>query len=262
MRISIGRAAWQLALSLGLLCIIAFPAQAAIGVTEGAAEIVSTSQSSTYAFGSFTPATNNVIVVIALVRGSVGVGSITNTSGTSLTWTLKTSATFNAGADTVYVLWAITPSSTAASVYTVSSGADAGTGCVAYMFQFSGADLLTPDPLKQAVTNSGTSTNPTATVTALGTLNGYASAWAGGLSSSNPANVSTPPTSWTEIGDNGFASPTTNGTGAFRAGGETGTSVTFTAASTTWGLAAVEVYVSGAGPAPPSDMGRRVIRME
>jgi hypothetical protein len=250
----------KLVLTFLLVPFTCWSTQAAIGVTEGAAEIVSTTNAATYDFGSFTPATSNVIVVIAMGRGTVDDGAITNVSGTSLTWTRKTSATFNAGADTVYVFWAKTGVSTAASVYRVDFTGDNATGCIAYMFQFSGADLVTPDPLKQAVTNAATSTNATVTVSALDTLNGYAAAWMGALSSSNPANVSTAPGSWTEIGDNGFATPTSNASGAFRAGGETSTSITFTNSSTTWGIAAVEVYVDGAGPAA-GGMGRRQIRM-
>lgn len=248
----------KLLLFLLLLFLTAKCCYAAIGITEGAAEIVSTSNAATYDFGSFTPEVNNVIVIIALGRGTVDDGAITNVSGTSLTWTRKTSATFNAGADTVYIFWAKTGASTAASVYRVDFTGDNASGCVAYMFQFSGADLVTEDPIKQANTNSGTSTNATSGTLSsnLSTNNGYAAAWMGALSSSNPANVSTEPTSWTEIGDNGFGTPTSNASGAFRAGGETGNTITFTNSSTTWGFAAVEVYVSGAGP---SGVPRRTV---
>lgn len=243
-----------------LLLIFTSQVQGAIGVTEGAAEIVSTSNTATYDFASFTPATNNVIVVIAFGRGTFDDGAITNVSGTALTWTRKTSTTWNGAVDTVYIFWAKTGATTVASVYRVDFTGDNATGCIAYMFQFSGADLTTADPLKKAVVNLGTSTNATSgTIAALDTNNGYAAAWMGGLSSSNPANVSAPPTSWTEIGDNGFGTPTSNASGAFRAGGETGTAITFTNNSTTWGFGAVEVYVSGAGPQPPAGAPKRVV---
>lgn len=232
-----------------MLLLIPNSAFAAIGITEGAAEIVSTTNAATYDFASFTPATNNVIVVFAFGRGTFDDGAITNVSGTSLTWTRATSTTFNGAVDTVYIFWAKTGASTAASVYRVDFTGDNATGCIAYMLQFSGADLNTVIPLKQAVVNLNTSTNATSgTIPALSTNNGYAAAWMGALSSSNPANVSTPPTSWTEIGDNGFGTPTSNASSAFRAGGETATSVTFTNSSTVWGFGMVEVYVAGAGP--------------
>lgn len=221
----------------------------AIACTEPVAEIVSTSNASTYDFASFTPTASALLVVIAMVRGSVGVGTMVNVSGTSLTWTRKTAFAWNAGADTMYVHWAKVPASTVASVYRVDTGADGGTGCIAYMYQFTGHDAVTSDPIKQIATNAAATANPVATfATALNTNNGYCAGWEGALSSANPANVSAPPVSWTEVGDNGFATPTTNGSGAFRAGGETGTTVTFTAGATTYGIIAVEVYVDGAGP--------------
>src|SRR5688572_7942743 len=233
----------------------------AIACAEAVAEIVATTNATTYDFGSFTPAAHAVLVVIAMVRTTVATGSMVNVSGTALTWNKKASATFNAGADTVYVFWARTNGNPSASVYRVDVTGDTGAGCIAYMFSFTAADYLTGDPIRQVVTAAATSTNPTGSFPlAMRTANGYCAAWLGALSSSNPANVSTPPTSWTEVGDNGFATPTSNGSGAFRATGETGTAVTFTASSTTWGFAAVEVWEHGAGPRPPYVVGQSVAR--
>ncbi len=233
-----------------LLLLIAAPVYGAIGVTEPVAEIVSTSNTATYDFGSFTPSTSSTLVIIAFGSGTVDDGAITNVSGTALTWTRKTSVTYNAGTDTAYVFWANTGGSTAASVYRVDFTGDNATACIAYFFQFTGSDLVTADPIRQAKTNAATSTNATSgtLASALVTTNGYAAGWGGQLSSTNPANVSTEPSSWTEIGDNGIGTPTSNATAAFRAGGETATSITFTNASTSWGFILVEVYAAGAGP--------------
>lgn len=242
------------ALLFALLC--AWPTHAAIGVSEGVAEISTTTNAATYAFGSFTPTASSTLVVIAFGTGTVDDGAMANTSGTALTWTRKTSRVYNT-VDTLYVFWANTPASTGASVYTVDFTGDNATGCFAYMFVFTGSDITTADPIKQVISNNATSTNATVTfASALDTLNGYAAGWSGQLG----ANSSTPPTSWTEIGDTTISSPTANGTAAFRAGGETGTTYTFTNASTAWGAVAVEVYVAGAGPIS-TGMGRRMIRM-
>jgi len=244
---------------ISIFLLLPIKAFGAIGVTEQVVEIVSTANSATYAFGSFTPTTSSVIVVMAFATGTVAGGSVTNTSGTSLTWNKKTSVAYNGGADTAYVFWAKTPASTAASVYTVDFTGDNATSCIAYILTFTGSDIVTVDPIKQVKTNSATSTNSTVTFdTALGTNNGYTIGWGGQLSSSNPANVSTQPTSWTEAGDNGIGTPTSNATCAFRAGSETGSTFTFTNASTNWGLIGVEVYVAGAGPVYNP---RRVVRI-
>lgn len=213
--------------------------------TEPVAEYVNTANATTHSFGSFTPTPNAFLVAIFCARTTVATGSMANTSGTSLTWTKQTSGTFNAGADTVYIFTAPVPGSTAASVYSLDTTGDTSGGAIGYMWQFTNYDTSTP--VAQVKTNSGTSTNPTTgTITAMSTNNAYAAMWCGGLSSSNPANVSAPPAAWVEVGDNGFATPTTNGSGAFGQTGETGTSVTFTAASSTWGLGFVEIKTAPA----------------
>ncbi len=211
--------------------------------TEAVAEIVSSSNTASYDFGAFVPTGHALLVIIALCRGTTAAGSIVNVSGTSLTWTKKTSGTFNSGADTVYLYWARTPASPSSSVYRVSTTGDNATGCIAYMFQITGSDANIADPIKQAVANSGNSTNATTgAITALDTNDAYVMGWMGDLSSSNPANVSAPPNgSWTEIGDNGFSLPTSNGSGAFRDGGETGTSLAFVNNSAIWGLIFAEI---------------------
>jgi hypothetical protein len=226
------------------------PTYAAIAAAEGAGEIASTANVETYDFPSVSLSGNAVVVIIAFVKVTTSAGGITNVSGDALTWTKKTSATWPAGdgSHSVYVFWAKTPASPVASVYQVNVTGDAGTACGAVMFQFTGADLATSDPIKQVVINdSGTGGSNDANGTfgaALDTGNGYGAAWMGALAG---APVSTQPASWTEIADVSIASPTSNISGAFRAGGETGTTVTFTNASTIWALAAVEVYRAGAG---------------
>lgn len=225
----------------------------AVTIAEAVAEKVDTSNASTYDFGAFSPNTNKILVVLAGVTATVATGSMVNVSGTSLTWKQAGRATWASGANTMYAYWALTPGSTSSSVYRVDVTGDAGTACIAYMFEFSGAHYNSINPIRQIKFGANTaSTNATVTFnTAMDTNNGYCAAWWGALSSSNPANVSTPPSTgggWTEIGDNGLANPTTNASGAYRATGETGTSVTFTNNSTNWGCVAVELFADGAGP--------------
>lgn len=226
----------------------------AITSAEAVAEIVSTANAATYAFAPFTPTTGDILVVMAMVRGTdTNPGFMTNTSGTALAWKTKGNASFNAGGDRVYCHWArVDALSPASSVYTIDVTGNNGSGCIAYMIRFAGGDISTVDPIRQIKFNSGASTNPTCTHdVAMLTGSGYCAAWMGALSSSDPANVSTPPSTgggWTEIGDNGFGTPTSNGSGAHRSTGDTSTAITFTAATTTWGMVAVEVYEAGAGP--------------
>lgn len=217
----------------------------AIGCSKPVTEIVSTTDGTTFDFGSFTPAANCTLVILALCRDTLATGSITNVSGTSLAWTKKTSAAFNSGTDTMYCFWANTGSSTAASVYRVDLTGDSSTGCIAYMFQFTGTDLSLVDPIRQVGTNNGSGTSANFFYPSNPYFyNGVCSAWMGALSSSNPANVSTQPTGWTEAGDNGFATPTSNASGAYAAGAQTTNFVSFTSASTTFGIIGCEVWAA------------------
>lgn len=213
----------------------------AIGVTEPVAEISSTANAATYAFGAFTPTSNATLVMIVAI---VGTATTTATVTGGLTWTQKCAVTYNT-TDRVYVLWANTGASPGSLTFTIDVTGDNGTGAIGGMFEFTGSDVTTSDPIKQCATNATTAANPVATFGAsLGTSNGYAAGF--GLPRSPP--TSAPPASWTETYDAGQATPTAGAAGGFRAGGETGTTVTFTSASAAYGIGAVEVYVAGAGP--------------
>lgn len=224
----------------------------ALTITTGAPTIKSTANASTYAFTAFVPATSALLVVIAAVRASVGVMSILNTSGTSLTWTRATSAVWNTN-DTISLHWAKTPGSTASSVYTVDCGGDAGTACGAYMWSIVGHNANVLSPIHQFASGANAaSTNPTVTFPqAVNTLNGGVALWAGGLSSTDPANVSAVPGSWVEDNDAGIATPTTNFSSAHINSGETAQTITFTAGSTSWGMLAAEIYAAGQAGAMP-----------
>lgn len=220
------------------------------GVTSAAivcnlgATISNTNNTANYSFPSFTPDVNATLVVIALVRNTTAAGAMANISGTSVTWTQKTTGTFNVGSDTVYIYWANTPGSTVASVYQVQVTGDSGAGIGAAIWSCTGSDIVRADPIRQANVNSGSSTNPvTGTLTALDTNNGYVAAWMGNLTG---CPVSTEPGSWTEDLDDCFTVPTSNDSAAHRSTGETGTTIQFTAATSNWGIGFAEVYAEAA----------------
>lgn len=214
----------------------------AIACSEPVAEINSNVDASTYSWSAFTPASNATLVALVFAAGTT-VASPTISGG--LSWTLKTSVLYNS-VNTAYLFWANTGSSPGSLTFTFDCTGDAATGCIGFMFEYTGSDVTTADPIRQYKTASGTgSANPAATYdSAADTNNGVG----GGFGCSRNPPTSTPPGSWTEIGDVGHTSPTHGATAAYRAGGETGTTMTFTSASTNWGAIIFEVYVSGAGP--------------
>lgn len=218
-------------------------AYAAIGVTEPTAEIASTSNSATYAFAAFTPTANAVLVVMVFASGTVAAAP--TITGTGLTWNrLGSNQLYNA-TNTAYAFWAKTGAAPGSTTITFDCTGDNATGAVMGVFQFTDADVATAVSVKQFKFSATTAANPTITFdAAMGTLNGYAAAF--GLPRNPPTSAA--PASWTETFDTGYGTPTSGGSGAYRAGGETGSTVTFTSASAAYGMVAVEVYVTGAGP--------------
>jgi len=118
---------------------------------------------------------------------------------------------------------------------------------VMQIFSFTGADLLAP--IAQSASNAAAAANPVATFpNAMKTLNGYCAMFGNTV---NPPGA-TIPASWTQNANTGYITPAAGGQGAYRAGGETGTTVTFTVASSTYGIVAVEVNVdAGAARVAP-----------
>lgn len=237
-----------------LLILLSIVARAAIAVSEPTAEIASTSNTATYSFAAFTPASNAVLVIIAHASGEA-ITTATVTGG--LTWTQKCAVTYNS-TSRAYALWAYTGASPGSLTFTINFGADSASGVVMAIYQFTGTQNTASDPILQCATNATTAANPVATfASAMNTSDGYAAAF--GLPRNPP--TSTPPTSWTETHDTGHGTPTSGAAGAYRAGGETGTAVTFTSASAAYGIVAVEVCESAAAlcPVPPATLRRAIL---
>jgi hypothetical protein len=215
----------------------------AVGITSRSGT-ASTSNASSYAMTAFTPAAQTLLVAFVYATGTVA-ASPTMTGG-SLTWTRE--AVQIIGANELAIFWARVGGSPVSTAPTFDCTGDAGTGAIVSCIEISGYDALTRNPIKQSKLSTGTttSTNPNITFTsALSTNNAYFVGWYGGLT----AGVSTPPTSWSENIDLAYATPSANGATGYRAGGETTSGAfTFTAASSTWQIMGVEVYVDAAGP--------------
>lgn len=218
----------------------------AIAITAPTPAVASTSNATTYAFAAFTPSANAILVILAFAGGTVAAGSITG-GNKDYNWIKTTTKLYNT-TDTAYMFWSRTPATPASMTFSFDCTGDAATGCVIIIFQITGADINTTNPIKQFITGGATSTNATGTfATGLNTNNGYIAGWGGELA----AGASTPPASWIENGDVAYTTPAGNAAGAFRAGGEAGTTViTFTNASTAWGYIAAEIYADQAGPRP------------
>lgn len=218
-----------------------------IAITEPTVEILSTANATSYAMGAFTPTANALLVVMVFATGTVAAAP--TMSGGSLLWERIGAAQLYNSTDTAYCFIAQAPASPTSATITFDCTADAATGAMMHVFQITGHNSF--QPLKQIVTATGTGANPTFTVAAANTANGYM----GGFGINRAAPASTPPASWTETADTGYTSPAAGGTAAFRAGGETGTSFVFTTAAGNWAGYFVEINEAAIGSFPNSPTG-------
>lgn len=227
----------------------------AIAASRPVSGLASTSNLSSYAMTAFTPSANCLLVVLVGAQGTVQ--ATPTMTGGSLTWTREAIANNIGGSGASQVIfWAKVGGSPVSTAPTFDCTGDAGTGCFMTVIEFTGYDVNAANPIQQTKMPTAATTSTDANITfasALNTLNGYAIAWGGGLA----AGSSAAPSGWTEADDMGFASPTSNMSTAYRAGGEsTAGAFTFTNASTTWLAWGVEVKVD---PGTPSTFLKDVI---
>ena len=215
----------------------------AIGVTEAVAEVADTSNATSYAFGAFTPTANSFLVVILAALSTVIDNGV---SGGSLVWTRQYSLITT---NVIAIYTAPVGGSPGSTTITFDCTGDAAAGCSMTCHQFTGQNV--GNEVSQVASSTvGAGGTPTLVFgTALNTSNGYCAQLG---NSDNPANV-VHPASWTESADTGFNSPTTGLEAAFRAGGESGTTITWggttVSAARTVGIEVNAVGIGGGQPA-------------
>lgn len=203
----------------------------ALSITEPTIELAFTTNVTSYALGGFTPTANSLLICMVFATGTVAAGTMT---GGGLTWTLQKSQLYNT-TDTAYLFTAQVTGTPTLTAATFDCAADAATGCVMMLFQVTGHSQRLP--IRQSVSGSGATANPSLIVATRLTGNAYVAGF--GIPRSPPASAG--PTGWTEIADIGYATPTAGAVGAFRVNGETGTTVTFTSVAGNWGMLFAEV---------------------
>jgi hypothetical protein len=197
----------------------------------------STSNTNSYAGTAGTPAANDLLICFVSASGTVATGTMT---GGGWTWTKLTSFTKNSGNDTIYVFYAHATAATSTAP-TFDCTGDNATGAIIHCWRVSGAEGRIQPSIRQIKTATGTTTNPSITMDrAILTGNGVISIVANG---NNSAAQFTNPTSWTTDLEASYNTPT-NGMGSSkRDSGETGTTITWTCASTTaWGMIVIELW--------------------
>lgn len=241
-------------LFLSLLCWCVFcttaPAYAAVVVSEPTTCGTNgsggdTNQRTTgYVCSAFTPAANAVLLLFVGASDTLAAAPNAAVTGGGLTWTLVGSTT-RTGADTLYVFRAQTGASPASTTIDFSCTGDTASGVTMTLAQITGAN--TTSPIRQSKFSAAggvTGTNATITLDAAAVTTSAVL-----VAHYNTLNIpmSAGPTNYTEISDDTYNTPRHSMAVAYRATGETGSTLTFTSNSTTYAIAAVEVAVMTTG---------------
>lgn len=194
-----------------------------------------TTNAATYASNAFTPGAGELLVVLVVAVTTVATPTMTNSAG--LTMTLVFTGNVPTAADRLHVFISTDFAAASSQTVTFDCTGDNAAGTVIFVLGVSGMTQTGAAALRQAsagftfgaagIPETGAwspatlTTNPTIVI-------------AGNLS--NPADL-TPPVSWTEGSDTGFASPTTGAEYAFRDSGYASTtSVAWALISATAGV--------------------------
>lgn len=213
----------------------------ALAITVPVAVMADTSNVVTYSFAAFTPTANSLLLVFANAVTTVVQPTV---AGGSLTW--NPLINFISGASrSINCFYADVGASPVSTTIQVSFTGDAGTGCGGIVYQITGHNATNPFAQTNSV-NAGSGANPSVTLSQnMNTNNGYIVFFTNG---NNPP-AATPPSSWTEDADTGYATPTGGVYAAHRINGETGNTVTVTAAASPYDLLFVEVNEASQGNA-------------
>src|SRR5262245_42762256 len=201
----------------------------------------STTDGTSFTGTAGTPVSGDLLICFVQCSGFTGTCTLTG----AWTWTLLTSFTKNAGADTVFIFWA---KATAATSTTPSVSLSAtATGCIIECIRVTGGEGSNQPYLRQLNTNTGSTANPTCPLgRAILTGNGCLVAVCNGRNCAVQFSAST---GWTEVTEINYHTPASGATFNTRASGETGTTITWTCANTTaWVSVVMEFYVAGTGP--------------
>lgn len=208
----------------------------ALSLTFPVSAINDTANDGPYTFGAFTPTADSLLVVMVWLSDDNADATI---SGGGLTWTNRELKSRGLNPGTHYLWTAPVGGSPSSTTITISSPLGCS-GCFAVVAQFTGQHASSP--IVQTKSGDGNSSNPSLTLSqAMNTNNTYL---IGVEREANPAAV-TQPTSWTEQLDVGHNNPATGYEAAYRAGGETGSTVTTTAASASWSMLFIEIAPGG-----------------
>lgn len=208
-----------------------------------------------YDSASFTPVAGDLLVFCVRVTGTVGSGprasSVSGTNGITFGATgvgeplINQFSNASAHKDIIFIANQLVPASPAAmSLRVVLTSGDTASGCIMGVFAVTGMSRVGLDAVRQFIATDNniptgaapaSVTLPSAPLTTNPLLMFHGNITSGGM---------TPPTSWTELLDQTFATPTTGAEVAKRASGQTSATVTTGSNSTVGAMAVIEFDAS------------------
>ena len=197
-----------------------------------------------YVSGAFTPAAGELLVVFVVLSDVAG-SSVTLTGSVASFTGWIDRVLFRTTLDQIFMFVSTGPAVASSQTVTVTTTADPGTGCIIWVAGVAGMQKFGLAAVKNWATspnNGAGGATPAVTMQSpLGpTLAGNPVLGCVG-NNGNPATV-TPPASFTEHSDTGYATPTTGGEFVSRDSGHTSLTVTWGSTSpTTWAALAMEL---------------------
>lgn len=185
----------------------------------------STSNASSYASGSFTPAVGDLLVAFVTASGTVAGGSMSDSQGGS--WTKAGSAVKASSADTIYCFVRTTLIASAVSMtVTFACTGDNATGAIVQVASVSGMTFAGSSAVRQTAKQDNQASGGTpAPAFASSALTGNPTLGVIG-NATNPATL-TAPTNWSGLADSGYNTPATGAEYVARNSGFTGTTITW-----------------------------------
>lgn len=213
-------------------------------ITNGIAT-ASTTNATTYASGSFTPAAGDFIGVFVHVSGNVQVPTMTDSQ--NLGFTLIGPGAFDAAsANGIFFFASCQAAANSAMTVTFSCVGATASGAVVNPIRVSGMTKFGGFAVRQH-TESSNNASSTPTIT-FGSTPLTTNPCLGVIANSTNAATMTAPTSWTEVADVGYATPTTGLESVGITNGFTSTGVTWGSSSASaWGGIIVELDFSNTG---------------
>lgn len=184
------------------------------------------------ASGAFTPAADDLLIVFIVASATVtdpASSALTNSQGITFTQILR--AQCASGVDSIYAFVAnsLVTSGQAVSQTVTFNPADVANGTNIFVAAVAGMTRVGIDAILQSAKQDNQAAGTPAPAFGASAQTGNPTLGVIG-NATNPAGL-TPPTSWTEGGDIGYATPTTGGEYVYRNSGFTGTTITWGSAS-------------------------------